>query len=97
MKINQEYDAPLESTGAARPLWVENPNPENAGLWVAVKFFLAIFLAFHSIPLLFSLILGLTHPLTLFNIGLLFVVPTIVLVSAIFQSKRVEPDDLYLT
>ncbi|EXJ09014.1 hypothetical protein D791_04062 [Nitrincola nitratireducens] len=46
---------------------------------------------------LISLILGLTHPLALFNIGLLFVVPAIVLVSAIFQSKRVEPDDLYLS
>ncbi|WP_036515067.1 hypothetical protein, partial [Nitrincola nitratireducens] len=97
MKINQEYDHPLESTGADRARWVENPNPEYAGLWVVVKFFLAIFLAFHSIPLLFSLILGLTHPLTLFNIGLLFFVPTIVLVSAIFRSKGEEPDDLYIS
>ncbi|KDE39269.1 hypothetical protein ADINL_2398 [Nitrincola lacisaponensis] len=97
MKIDQElYPAP-EDAGAAGPRWIENPNPEFAGLWVGIKKFLGIFLVLHSIPLLLNLNLGLTHPLTLFNIALAVIFPTIILGSAFLQSQRPEPDDLYLS
>ena len=97
MKKEHELHQLSEGSNIARPRWVENAHSEIGGLKEVVKLFLVLFLVCHSMVFLISLILGLTHPLTLFNIGLLFVVPTIVLVSAIFQSKRVEPDDLYIS
>ncbi len=97
MKINQEYDAPLESTGAARPRWVENPNPEFEPLWVKVKNILIFFLVIHSMVVLLSLTLGLKHPLTLLYLLMGLVIPALVLGSSYIQSKRSEPDDLYLS
>lgn len=95
MKNNDlhQYNKNLDTS---TPRWVENPNPETDGLWMLVKKFLLIFLLLQVIPISMSLFLGLTHPLTLLNFALLFIVPIIVIWTALLQSKRVYPNDLFV-
>lgn len=97
MKTDKERQQSRKNMRDTKLQWVENPHPEGGALWEVVKLFLLFFLATHSIVLLASLTLGLTHPLTLIYLTLAAVVPVIVLGSAFLQFKRAEPDDLYLS
>ncbi|WP_036515058.1 hypothetical protein, partial [Nitrincola nitratireducens] len=97
MKINQKYDHPIESTGVTRPRWVENPNPEFEPLWVMVKNILIFFLAVHAMVLFGNFFLEVMHPLTIVNIAMTMIVPIVVISTAFLQSRKPEPDDLYLS
>ncbi|KDE39271.1 hypothetical protein ADINL_2400 [Nitrincola lacisaponensis] len=97
MKSNQELHQAPEDAFGTRPHWVKNPKSEIGSLKEVVKLFLVLFLVVQSIVLFTSFFIGLIHPLTLFNTALAVIVPSIVLGTAFLQSKRSDPDDLYIS
>ena len=97
MKIYEDLQKSRDAALAARPRWIPHPNPEYATLWRAVLYSVAFFLSVYVLLLLASsFALGFSHPLTLACAGITFFVPLIILVTAYIQSRRSEPDDMYI-
>ena len=97
MKLYEDLKRRQVSLQEAQSRWVPNPNPEFEPLWPYVSKFIFLFLAVHGMSIIGSIAtLGLMHPLTLFFAVVAFFVPFVVIVTAVIQSKRDEPDDLYL-
>ncbi|RAU19579.1 hypothetical protein DN062_00380 [Nitrincola tibetensis] len=97
MKREHELHQLSEGSNIARPRWVKNAHSEIGGLKEVVKLFLVLFLVVQSIVLFISFFIGLTHPLTIFNSVVAIMGPCVVLGTALLQTKKSEPDDLYIS